>query len=176
MKRSAAAATVLALALVTTVSHGGEARAEEKRITLVRLESHVEIAAGSPQVWAHLTRGADLATCWPVWSAPENAGRVLAAPGDRLAFTDEWGNGGLSIVTFVAEGKELRIADEPDDGSYICQTRFLLEAAGANRTILTWVESYSDESPAEDQAATAAKVRAGMEKTLAEFASLAGKS
>jgi hypothetical protein len=159
-----------ALVAIAGAAAGAENAHAQERITMVRLESRVEITAPAAIVWARLTRGADLAACFPVWKAPENAERTLAAPGDRLEFTDEWGNRGLSVVTFVASGQELRIADEPLDGSYVCQTRFVLEASGSGRTLLRWIESYSDESSPEDQAATAAKVRAGMEKALAAFA------
>ncbi|MGH2571540.1 MAG: hypothetical protein ACRDGR_09955 [bacterium] len=159
----------VALAIAGTAAGAANALAQE-RITLVRLESRVEIPAPSAKIWARLVRGADLAACWPVWSVPENAERTLAAAGDRLQFTDEWGNQGISVVTFVAPGEQLRIANDPTDGSYLCRTSFVLEPAGSGRTVLRWIESYSDESSAADQAATAAKVQAGMEKTLAAFA------
>jgi hypothetical protein len=157
------------LAIAGAVAGAGNAPAQE-RITMVRLESRVEIPAPSAKVWARLVRGADLAACWPVWNVPENAQRTLAAAGDRLEFQDEWGNRGLSSVTFFAPGEQLRIANDPTDGSYVCQTRFILETAGSGGTALRWIESYSDESSPEDQAATAAKVLAGMEKSLAAFA------
>ena len=46
----------------------------------------------------------------------------------------------------------------------------MLEPGGSGRTVLRWIEAYSDESSPADQSATAAKVQAGMEKTLEMFA------
>ena len=132
----------IALAIAGTAAGAGPAPAQEL-ITLVRLESRVEIAAPSAKIWARLVRGADLAACWPVWSASENAERTLAAAGDRLDFTDEWGNRGISVVTFFAPGEQLRTANDPADGSYVCRTSFVLEPGGSGRTVLRWIESYS---------------------------------
>ena len=72
----------IALAIAGTAGGAGTAPAQE-RITLVRLESRVEIAAPPAKIWARLVRGADLAACWPVWSAgkPDNSsnGRSITA-------------------------------------------------------------------------------------------------
>jgi len=103
-----------------------------------------------------------------VWKAPANAKVNLSKVGDVLEFTDQWGNGGRSIVTFLKANEEVRVAHEPTDGSYLCQARVLLTPSGSGTTV-RYIESYTDESPAKDLEATAAKVQADMTSTLASL-------
>ena len=74
-------------------------------------------------------------------------------------------------MTYIVKEKELRVAHEPADSSYLCQARILLPPSGAG-TKVTLVEQYTDESKPEDRQATAAKAAAGSEKSLAELARL----
>jgi uncharacterized protein YndB with AHSA1/START domain len=144
------------------------ASAQVKQIPVVRLEASTTIAAPPAAVWTWLTTGKNLVTWCPEWKAPGNAKVNLSKVGDVLEFTDQWGNGGRSIVTFLKPNEEVRVAHEPTDGSYLCQARVLLTPSGSGTTV-RYIESYTDESAAKDLEATAAKVQAEMATTLASL-------
>jgi hypothetical protein len=153
---------LLALALASVLP----ARAAEmKQIPVVRLEAVTEVAAAPQAVWNYMISGKNLVTWCPEWKNPANAKINLKKVGDVLDFTDAWGNGGHSIVTFLSPGKELRVAHEPNDGSYVCQARILLTPAGSG-TQVRFIEQYTDESSPDDLKATAAKTDAEITATL----------
>jgi uncharacterized protein YndB with AHSA1/START domain len=152
--------------LCLTATLAAPVSADMKQIPVVRLESSIDVAASPQAVWTFLTTGKNYATWCPEWQATSNAKVNLKKVGDVLDFTDEWGNGGRSVVTFYSAGKELRVSHEPDNGSYVCQARVVLTPSG-NMTNVKFIEQYTDESSADDLSATAAKVEAGMKETLA---------
>lgn len=141
-------------------------RAAYKQIPVVRHTVETEIAAPAAAVWMQLTQGKNLVTWCPVWQSALNAKVSLGRVGDTLDFTDQWGNGGRSIVTYLARGKELRVAHEPNDGSYLCQAKIVLTPKG-NATRVQYVEAYTDESAPADLEATANKLQASMGTMLA---------
>jgi len=144
-------------------------RAEPQQVPVMRLTAESEIAASPTQVWNYMTKGKNLVTWCPYWKSADNTKVDLHAVGDVLDYTDDWGNGGRSIVTYLDAGKELRVAHEPSDGSYMCQSRLLLSEAGKG-TKVVYVEQYTDESGPDDRKATAAKMQEAMEATLAALA------
>jgi hypothetical protein len=145
-----------------------------KQVPVVRLEAHAEISAPPAAVWKHMTTGKNLVTWCPVWKSPSNAKINISKVGDVLDFTDQWGGGGRSIVTYLDLDKEIRVAHEPTDGSYLCQSRLVLAPAGSG-TRVAYMEQYTDESSAEDLKATAAKVEEEMKETLAALKKLVEK-
>lgn len=142
-------------------------------IAAVRVTDEADLAASPAEVWSWMTQGKNLVTWCPVWKSPANAKVTLARVGDSLDFTDEWGNGGRSVVTFLEAPRELRVVHEPLDGSYICQGKITLTAGPAG-THVRWVEQYTDESPPSDRDATAAKmadeIRAALVQLQKSFA------
>ena len=144
------------------------ARAEYKQVPVVRHTVELEIAAPPGAVWARLTQGKSLVTWCPVWKNPANAKATLAKVGDVLDYSDQWGNGGRSVVTYLAPSKELRIAHEPNDGSYLCQAKITLTPKGTG-TVVRYVEQYTDESAPADLDATAKKMESEMAATLASL-------
>ncbi|HEV2104946.1 MAG TPA: SRPBCC family protein [Candidatus Eisenbacteria bacterium] len=155
--------SVLALAALALCT--GAARAEWKQIPVVRLHATAQVAAPPAAVWAQLTHGRNLVTWCPMWKAPANAAVNLVRVGDALDFTDPWGNGGRSVVTFLAPGRELRVAHEPAKGDYLCQAKITLAPADGGTLVHYW-EQYTDESGPGNLKATAAKVEADMAATL----------
>jgi hypothetical protein len=135
------------------------------QVPTVRLEARQEVAAAPAAIWQWATTGHNLITWCPRWKSANNARVNLTRVGDVLDYTDEWGHGGRSIVTYYAAGRELRVAHEPDDGSYLCQARLLLEPRGSS-TVVRYIEQYTDSSKPADLAATAGKVEADMKSTL----------
>jgi uncharacterized protein YndB with AHSA1/START domain len=164
MTRFVPALALLAALLVTSAA-SPSAQAAMSEIPVVRIETTTTIAAPPSTVWTWLTTGKNLVTWCPVWKADANKSAHLTKVGDTLDFTDQWGNGGRSVVTFIAANKELRVAHEPTDGSYLCQSRVILAAAGSG-TELRWIEQYTDASAAADKAATAGKMESEMAATL----------
>lgn len=148
------------------------AHADAASVPMMRLTATAEIAAPPAAVWASVTSGKNLVTWCPVWKEAKNSAVTLTRVGDVLEFTDQWGNGGRSIVTFLAKDKELRVAHEPNDGSYVCQARFTI-APSAKGSKVTWLEQYTDASSARDAEATAAKMQGEMAAALATLRKLA---
>jgi len=164
MNRTPYLVALLAALLILGLS--GVALAAWTHVPVVRLTAETDIAAPPAAIWTFLTSGKNIVTWCPIWKNPANAKIRIAKVGDVLDFTDEWGNGGRSVVTYLAPNQELRVAHEPNNGSYMCQAKLRLEARGA-MTHLTYEEQYTDESKEEDLQATAAKMDGEMKSTLA---------
>jgi hypothetical protein len=143
----------------------GPARAEIHQVTTVRIHSRIRIDAGAAPIWRYATMGSHFASWIPEWKQPRNARINLMRVGDWLDSVDEWNNKGRSVVTYLSRDRELRLANDPLDGSFMCQTKLLLEADGAGTTV-QFIEQYTDEGNATDARATAAKVQASMDRSL----------
>jgi uncharacterized protein YndB with AHSA1/START domain len=157
-------ATLLALGLTAAASVPGALA--WKQVPIVRHTVEADIAASPDAIWSAITTGKNLVTWCPEWKSLSNAKINVTRVGDVLDFTDAWGNGGRSVVTFVARNQELRVQHEPTNGSYICQAKLLIAPTKTGARV-TYVEQYSDESAPADLAATAGKVDAEMTATLA---------
>ncbi|TPW11301.1 MAG: hypothetical protein FD129_1696 [bacterium] len=158
-------AAVLLAVLIVTAPSTPAALARTSETPLVRIEANSTINAKPDAIWKWLTEGKNLVTWCPVWKNEANQKVNLKRVGDTLDFTDQWGNGGRSIVTFWAEKKELRVAHEPADGSYVCQSRVILTPSGSG-TNVKWVEQYSDASVEADKTATATKMETDITASL----------
>ncbi|MGE5175284.1 MAG: SRPBCC family protein [Hyphomicrobiales bacterium] len=158
--------STLALLLALAALAPAAARAAWSEIPVVRITQSVDVAAPPAAIWSYLTTGKNLVTWCPIWKNPSNAKVNLTKVGDVLDFTDEWGNGGRSIVTYVAVNRELRVAHEPTNGSYMCEARLRLEPKGTV-THVVYTEQYTDESKPEDRKATASKMESEMATTMA---------
>ncbi len=156
----------MALVALTVAAWCPLAAAKHMQVPVVRLYASAEIAAPPSAVWAQMTTGKNLVTWCPVWKSARNAAVNIAKVGDVLEYTDEWGNGGRSIVTYLVKGKELRVAHEPNKGDYICQAKFILTPTATGTKVDFW-EQYTDESGPKDMEATAGKMETEMSETLA---------
>lgn len=134
-------------------------------VRMVRLTDQVEISAAATDVWMHMMSGSSLIAWCPYWRSEANAKVTIEKVGDVLEFHDEWGNTGRTVITFVEKPKELRMAHEPADGSYVCHATLTLKAMG-DKTVVSYVERYTDESSPADAKATAAKMGEQMKETL----------
>jgi len=142
------------------------AAAEHKQVPVMRFHAETDIAAPAAAVWAQLTTGKNLVTWCPVWKNAKNSTAHLMKVGDALDYTDEWGGGGRSVVTYIVKDKELRVAHEPTKGDYMCQAKIILTPAAGGTKVDYW-EQYTDESSPTDMQATAAKMETEMAATLA---------
>jgi uncharacterized protein YndB with AHSA1/START domain len=157
---------------VLALAPGVSADTTVRQGTAMRLETSRRIAAPPSRVWATITTGRNLVTWCPAWSSEANRSVALTRVGDSLEFVDEWGNGGRSVVTYLVPDRELRVAHEPNDGSYMCRARLILEPVGEG-TLVTLVEQYTDDGEEADRRATAETTQAGMESTLAALGRVA---
>jgi uncharacterized protein YndB with AHSA1/START domain len=157
---------LLAFAALATAAWCAVASAKHVQVPVVRFNAEIEVSAPPSAVWSYMTTGKNLATWCPMWKSAGNARSGLNKVGDVLDFTDPWGNGGRSIVTYSVKDKEMRIAHEPTKGDYMCQAKFILTPTGSSTRVEYW-EQYTDESKPEDMEATAKKMEADMQETLA---------
>jgi uncharacterized protein YndB with AHSA1/START domain len=113
------------------------------KMALVTVDGSIEVGAPAARVWAALT-DADKVRSWcPLWRKAPAVARPLTTLGASIAFEDEYGNTGKSVVIFVDPAHELRVAHVPDNGSYLCQTKFVLSGKGS-ATVIRATEQYSD--------------------------------
>lgn len=150
--------------ILCTFSTGVLASSRDE-VLMVRLTDEVEINAAPSDVWMQMTSGGSLISWCPYWRSEANVKVSIENVGDVLEFQDEWGNTGRTVITFVEKAKELRMAHEPADGSYICHARLILTAVGG-KTAVSYIEQYTDESKPADAKATAEKMGEQMKATL----------
>lgn len=155
---AATAAMLAAIASVSVAAH--------TQVPVMRFHAQTDVAAPAGAVWTQLTSGKNLVTWCPVWKSPKNAAVNIVKVGDVLDFTDQWGGGGRSVVTYLVKGKELRVAHEPNKGDYICQAKLMLTPTASGTRVDYW-EQYTDESAPKDMEATAAKMETDMSAMLA---------
>ncbi len=153
---------------LTLIAASVASSAEMKQVPTVRLHAQAVVNAPAATIWAHMTRGKNLITWCPMWKSAKNAAVNLAKIGDVLDYSDQWGNGGRSVVTYLVGNKEIRVAHEPTSGSYMCQSRLVLEPQGKGTLVHYW-EQYTDESGPTALQATATKMQSEMDRTLADL-------
>jgi uncharacterized protein YndB with AHSA1/START domain len=156
--------TMLSLCLNCLVV-SGTSLGEMRQIQTARLHAQVHVDATRAVVWSYATRGKNFENWMTMWNRPRNAGINLVRVGDWLQFVDEWNNRGRSVVTYLSRNKEIRLANDPDDGSFMCQIKMTLDSEGGG-TIVHLDEQYTDESASTDFKATAQKVQAAMDRAL----------
>jgi hypothetical protein len=141
-----------------------------KRSSLVRLEAKIDLKAPAAKVWDAITssRGFAAATGFKIADTDKH----LAKLGDAVP-ASVWSDKGNLVCTFGAEGKELRVTFEPDNGSYLCQKRITLETQSGG-TRLTILDRYTDDQT-ETVDKTAKEVLAEMPKQLAAFQAMVEK-
>lgn len=152
-------------ALVLCLALPSPGRAELKQIVTARLHSQIHIDASAPAIWNYATRGRNFDEWMPMWNQPRNARINLVAVGNWLRFVDDWNNKGRSVVTYLSRNKEVRLANDPEDGSFMCQVKLTLDLDGVG-TIVHLYEQYTDESAPSEFNTTAQKVQASMDRSL----------
>lgn len=162
-RRIGAGAALLGLAVVSLC---GVAAASHSQVPVMRFHASTEVMAPPPAVWSQITMGKNLVTWCPEWKSAKNASVNLMKVGDVLDFSDEFGNGGRSIVTYMVKDKELRVAHEPSKGDYMCQAKLILTPT-AKGTMVEYWEQYTDESSPRDMDATAMKMETSMAQNMA---------
>lgn len=130
----------------------------------------VEINASAEKVWAVLT---DLQTFTPAIGFEFLSGKEKVDAVGDTARIKVWSDNTTYLLTYADVNNELRFALEPDNASYICQKRWLLESNG-KKTKLTLIDIYT-ESGKQSQESLDKQV-ADWEKKLAKLKELAEAS
>jgi hypothetical protein len=167
--------TLAFLALVVCLA-APAARAEMKPIMLVRVQAQTRISCPAPAIWRDITDGRKLARWMPDWNQPSNRRVQVLTMGSALDFVDEWNNRGRSVVTFLGSSesrdtREIRFANEPAHGDYLCRLKISTTRIQQG-TMVQLTEEYTDESGPADAKATAQKMQASLERSLAALKAL----
>src|SRR5262249_30989789 len=168
------APVLLALTIAMSAATSAPAAEPPREIPMVRIHAQTTVAATPAAVWSAMTQGKTIVTWCPVWKNPANAKVAITKVGDVLDYTDEWGHGGRSVVTYLAKDRELRVAHEPNDGSYVCQSKLVLTPKG-NTTVVDYWDQYSDESALHERTATMSKMESEATRILAVMKSAVEK-
>lgn len=153
-----------ALLLAASAPGAGRTEPTVTKMALVTITASADVSAVPARVWSALT-DADKVQSWcSLWKAAP-AKESLSAVGRTIAFLDEYGNAGSSVVVFVSPGKELRIDHVPDNGSYLCQTHVRIVPRGTGARIEV-VEQYSDQLDVPLDADTAVRARQSIVESL----------
>ena len=105
-------------------------------------KGQIEINASADKVWAVLT---DLKTFTEAIGFEFISGKEKVGTVGDTARIKVWADETTYILTYLDTNKELRFALEPDNASYICQKKWLLEPSG-NKTILKLIDIYTESS------------------------------
>lgn len=142
-----------------------------KKAALVAIPARFEVAAPPTRVWEVLTTARGFSTLTGVDISTPDRARSFARVGDHMS-ARVWTDTGRVVVTHIAPGRELRVAWEPGNASYVCAKRIVLRPRGKT-TEIEYLDRYSDDQPTVD--ATAAKVAAATRQQIAAFTALATK-
>ena len=145
------------------------------KMALMTFTGAIEIKAAPAQVWAALTEINKMKAWYPGWKNVAATAKPINSVGQMLDYVDEWNNAGKTVVIYLAQNQELRLAHTPNDGSYVCQLKFKLEPKGA-ATLVTAVDQYSDGLDVPTDKDTALIAKNGMMKYLAALKAVAEKS
>lgn len=142
-----------------------------KKAALVVIPARFEIAAPPTRVWQVLTTAQGFSTLTGCDIFTADRARSFARVGDHMS-ARVWTDTGRLVVTHIAPGRELRVAWEPGNASYLCAKRIVMHPRGKG-TEVEYLDRYSDDQPNAD--ATAAKVTAATKSQIAAFIALATK-
>jgi hypothetical protein len=142
-----------------------------KKAVLIAIPARFEVAAPPTRVWSVLTSAEGFSALTGFEIATAERSRTFARVGDHVN-AKVWSDTGRLVVTHIAAGRELRVAWEPGNASYVCAKRIILHPKGKISEI-DYLDRYSDDQPNAD--ATAARVAAATRQHIAAFIALASK-
>jgi hypothetical protein len=131
-----------------------------KKVSGQEFTGSIEIAKDPKAIWAVLTDGIKQAQA--LGFEQRGGSKKLEKIGDSSqVFIKAFNDAGTFTVTYVKPMTELRLMFEPENGTYVCSDRWLLEPAGKG-TKLTHRQLYTESGPQ-----TAAEIQSQI-KTLNE--------
>jgi hypothetical protein len=133
---------VITLGLILTGTNT-LAQVTNKKLTGQNFIGEVTVNATPQAVWAILT---DLPKFSSVMGIEyKGAAKRLEKVGDS-APVKYGGDTGVWILVYAKPGSELRYSWEPDNGSYLCQERWILTPAGKG-TKISYEDRYTESGP-----------------------------
>lgn len=159
----------LALAAVILGAAVAQGALSVKKTSLITIPATFEVKASAEKVWTAVTS-------WEGFGAltgfkPTGPEKSFSKVGDSVA-AQVWEDKGRLVVTELVPGKELRVAWEPANASYLCAKRVVLSPAGSGTKVEYW-DRYTDDQLNADE--TAKQVAADTEKAIAAFQRMAEK-
>lgn len=142
-----------------------------KKGALITIAAHLDLKAAPAKVWAAAASAEGFYTLTGFKPDAADKARTFAELGDSIG-ASIWTDTGRLVVTGLVAGKELRVAWEPANASYLCSKRIVLAAAGTGTSFDYW-DRYTDDQPNADE--TAKKVRDESAKALEAFRLLVEK-
>ena len=132
--------TLSCFLIFTSISFG---QMKNKKLGAQEFKGIVTLNAKPAAVWALIVDGKKFFSLagWELITSDAKFAKV----GDN-ARIKVWGDAGTIVLTYYKANQELRYSWEPDNASYICQERILLEAKG-DQTTLTYINTYSESGP-----------------------------
>lgn len=156
MKKAVSIAMISAFAAVLSA-------AGFQKGALITIPQTIEVKAAPADVWKVVTtwEGFGALTGFKPTGGPKSFSKV----GDSVT-AQVWDDTGTLVVTVLVPQKELRVAWEPDNASYLCAKRILVKPSAAGTT-LEYRDRYTDDQPNADE--TAKKVVADTAQHVAAF-------
>lgn len=122
-----------------------------RKSTLVTISTRVEVKASPAKVWKTLCSVEGFCAITGFKPVPGQKLRSFARVGDALS-AGIWTDTGRLIVTYLSPDRELRVAFEPENASYLCSSRVILKPSG-DGTSVEFTDRYSDDQATVDQTA-----------------------
>ena len=162
-------AALLLLAFAAAAAAARAAPIVVKKTALITIPAAIVVNAPAAKVWAAVTSldGFGALTGFQATGGSKSFSKVGDAVPARV-----WTDSGRLVVTELLPEKELRVAWEPANGSYLCSKRVVLTPFQGG-TRVEYSDRYTDDQPNADE--TAAQVALETEKHLAAFKALAEK-
>lgn len=156
MKKAVSIAMISAFAAVLSA-------ADFQKGALITIPQTIELKAAPADVWKVVTTGEGFGAL--TGFKPTGGPKSFSKVGDSVT-AQVWDDTGTLVVTVLVPQKELRVAWEPDNASYLCAKRILVKPSAAGTTLEYW-DRYTDDQPNADQ--TAKKVVADTAQHVAAF-------
>jgi uncharacterized protein YndB with AHSA1/START domain len=135
------------LSLILFLSFLSYSQVKSNTISGREFKGEISINASSQKIWNALTNMKIRSKF--IGSEFKGGKETLKSIGD-YAKLKELGDDGICILTFSKPAKELRYTWEVDNGSYLCQSKWILtESKGATKVML--VERYTESGKQTDQ-------------------------
>ena len=160
---------LLPLAFAAAAAAASAAPIPVKKTALITIPAAIIVNAPAAKVWAAVTSldGFGALTGFQATGGPKSFSKI----GDAVP-AKVWTDSGRLVVTELVPEKELRVAWEPGNGSYLCSKRVVLTPFSGG-TRVEYSDRYTDDQPNADE--TAAQVALETEKHLVAFKALAEK-
>jgi uncharacterized protein YndB with AHSA1/START domain len=118
-----------------------------KQISAQVFEGEVIVDAPPAKVWAVLTNLEQFTGFMGFeW---QSGNKAISKVGDT-ARMKVWSDNTTYFLTYAEPNKELRLALEPDNASYICQKRWILTPEG-DKTKVQLIDIYTESSPQSEE-------------------------